>query len=270
MSVLVVALAAEARPLIDALKLKRQLDKPWQYYNNGDQHLLLTGMGQLNAAAACAWLIGRYPKLDRAPWVNIGIAGHQSFDLGNLRWIERIETSKNSFYPALHIRSSIAGATLKTVDQPCSSYRGTHLIDMEGAAFYQTTTKFAAIELVHILKVVSDNRANPLSKLDKQSITQLIEPHVPSVLEFSASLTVLAQALPEAEPEGLEDCLQAYEKTWRFSHNQRQQLRKLQSRYFTLTQSLIHPSGFGNQPRDAKHALMLIDALLSEQPVSMP
>lgn len=269
MSVFVVALAAEARPLIDALKLKRLLDKPWQYYSNGVDHLVLTGIGQLNAATACAWLVGRFPEFDREPWINVGIAGHATEEVGSLLWVERLRDSRGDLFPALHSRTKLQGSALTTVDAPSTSYPSASLVDMEGIGFYITTVRFAALELIHLLKVVSDNPSSSLHKFDKATVTDLIARNQQEILDFSASLTQLASSLPEDKPSGLGSCMQEYEQKWRFSHNQKLQLEKLLNRYAALTGDLWEASSFTAAPRDSKQVLALLEEKIVQLPVIM-
>jgi len=269
MSVFVVALAAEARPLIDALKLKREIDSPWQYYKHEDNHLLLTGIGKINAAAACGWLIGAKPELSRSPWINIGIAGHATAELGSLFWVERLKAPKIDLYPALHVRHPIAGARLQTVDAPCTDYTDAQLVDMEGLAFYQSCSRFVPLELLHILKVVSDNREHSLEQLNKEKVTGLIAANVEQIINFSERLSTLAKSLPEDTPHNLQDTLGQFHGEWRFSHNQKLQLEKLQMRHYALTDSIFAIHDFETKPRDSKQALAILDTIITSLPVTM-
>jgi len=270
MSVFVIALDAEARPLIDALKLKRLIDRPWPYYSNGDDHLLLTGIGQLNAAAACGWLIGHSPELARTPWLNVGIAGHAELAVGTLCWVERIKYKHGDLYPALHIRSSLPGSLLNTVDAPSNKYVDGQLTDMEGAAFYLICSRFVPIELLHLLKVVSDNRADDIKNINKAMVTELIKDNCTEILRFALNLSQLSLALPEAIPADLDQCVETYTQKWRFSHSQKQQLMKLLQRYHALTHSMFFEPELSVPARDAKQVLALLDKKIEHLPVTMP
>lgn len=270
MTVFVAALAAEARPLIDTLKLKRKVDRPWPYYSNGEDQLLLTGIGQLNAATACAWLMGHCPLLARTPWINIGIAGHASHELGTLFWVERLQQADHGdLFPALHCRNPLAGAGLLTVDSPCTDYPEGSLVDMEGFSFYLSCSRFVPLELLHLLKVVSDNNKHPIEHIDKGMVSALIGDNCDDILSLSSRLSELAQNLPEAPPPELENCINDYLQEWRFSHSQSQQLQKLLHRYFALTQSLCHLDSFNDKPRDAKQLLLALNEEIEQLPVVM-
>lgn len=268
MTVFVAALPAEARPLIDALKLRRALDKPWPCYadDGGEHTLLLSGMGQLNAAAACAWLVGRRPQLARQPWLNVGIAGHRALPVGSLRWVERIRGQRGDSFPALHLRSTLTGAALQSVEQPSTDYPPDCLLDMEGNGFYHTCIKFAPLELVHLLKVVSDNQSSPLERLDKQTVSDLIQTQLPAILEFANALQGLAGALPEAEPAELAACQRDFERRWRFSHSQGVQLHKLLLRHHAVSAELPNAASLEPSPRDARQVLATLEARLAALP----
>lgn len=269
MSVFVVALSAEARPLIDALKLKRLIDKPWPYYSNGEDHLILTGIGQLNAAAACGWMIGHEPTLARVPWLNVGIAGHADLPLGSLCWVERLNYKHGNLYPALHIRSALIGRALQTIEEASTNYPDNSLLDMEGLAFYLSCSRFVPIELLHLLKVVSDNRENSIQAIDKAMTSALIKDNTADILSFAQGLTDLADALPEDTPPELMPCVDAYLHQWRFSHSQKQQLIKLQLRHYALAGDLVAASHLDPQPRDAKQVLAVLHTKTEQLPVVM-
>ena len=78
---LVVALAAEARPLLAPHRLRGVSGHPYRICAGEQTHLIVSGVGKVAAAAATAYLralIGDAP----AAWLNIGIAGHGSQAVG--------------------------------------------------------------------------------------------------------------------------------------------------------------------------------------------
>ena len=83
---IVAALPAEARPLIDHWRLKREPNSnAFAIYSNDQRspaiHLVVSGTGKINAAAACAHLY-MHCRPAHACWLNIGIAGHAARDVG--------------------------------------------------------------------------------------------------------------------------------------------------------------------------------------------
>lgn len=266
MSVFVVALSAEARPIIDKLKLKRSTDRPWKLYSSDTNHLLVTGISSLNSAAACAWLCGHKPSLSRLPWINVGVAGHRTHPVGSIFWIEKILTKSGAHYPALHAKHTMQSESLLTVDLPCENYPESELVDMEGAGFYQSCLRFVPIELLHLVKIVSDNQTQPLSQLTKETVTQHVHNNLTEILEFSKQLSLLAACLPEENPEDLESCVAAYQENWRFSHSQTLSLQKTLCRYYALTNTLIYPKEHAEKAENAKEILLMLENLVRRLP----
>ena len=87
---LIAATHAEAEPIISALKLKK-VTALLNCYQNKNVHLVITGIGKCNTATACGWLAektaqssGKSAVGKSSAWLNLGIAGHKSAELGSL------------------------------------------------------------------------------------------------------------------------------------------------------------------------------------------
>ena len=73
---MVVALKAEARPLIARCRLK-PAGQPGFYVNDcGDLGLVICGVGRVNAGLVVKRIHGTFTDEAAAAWLNIGIAGH--------------------------------------------------------------------------------------------------------------------------------------------------------------------------------------------------
>ena len=71
---LVVALRAEARPLIEHFRLRGEPERsPFALYQGDAMRLVISGVGRVAAAGATAHLATRYPE-SRAAWLNFGMA----------------------------------------------------------------------------------------------------------------------------------------------------------------------------------------------------
>ncbi len=80
---LVVALPAEARPLIEFFRLKEKTTiGTFRMYRQEDMSLVISGPGKIAAAAATALLAGSNTTGKQAAWLNIGIAGHATYAIG--------------------------------------------------------------------------------------------------------------------------------------------------------------------------------------------
>ena len=160
---LVVALAAEARPLLAFHRLRGVSGHPYRICAGEQTHLIVSGVGKVAAAAATAYLralIGDAP----AAWLNIGIAGHGSQAVGTALLAHKVVdiASGKLFYPTFTASPPCRTTLLHTIDrvQPAT---GDAAYDMEASGFCEAAQRFATSERVHCLKVVSDNPQSSLS-----------------------------------------------------------------------------------------------------------
>ena len=82
----VVALKAEAISIIEQYKLfSYDHEGPFPIYKSKSQDiwLIVSGVGQVNAAAASIHLFEKSTKLQNSVWINIGIAGFET-NYGNI------------------------------------------------------------------------------------------------------------------------------------------------------------------------------------------
>lgn len=171
---LVVAHALEAKPIIEQLDLKSVNDGgAFRWYQAPGVNLVISGMGKINAAAATAYLfaVAKNDSTYDPIWINAGIAGHKTLELGAATIIRKITDPAigRSYYP-LPIPSSLPSSDLVTVDVPEQGYSHDAAFDMEGSAFWSIATKFSPIEFVQLLKVISDNPEHGIKTLSKDRI----------------------------------------------------------------------------------------------------
>lgn len=168
------ALLAEGRVLIERWKLIRISQHPFAVYAGDDKIVTITGIGKPAMAAAVAYVMAifgntRYPLL-----INLGIAGHRDREVGAIFCADKVvdlEVAK-AFYPAILCHLPCATLAIKTVTKPCFTYSDAFLIDMEAAAFYEIAVKFSTCELIHCLKLVSDNAELPLDTVSQVRVEQ--------------------------------------------------------------------------------------------------
>ena len=80
---LVVALSAEARPLIEHYRLERDSEaRAFKVFRRDDVALVVAGLGKVAAAAATSFLHLAAGGGRNAVWLNVGIAGHGSRAVG--------------------------------------------------------------------------------------------------------------------------------------------------------------------------------------------
>jgi len=268
---LIVAIPCEAKPLIRHLRLQKQAYRTHDLFCRNDLRLLITGVGKLACASACAWLQGLSEQNETnntSAWLNIGIAGHGYQPLGTGLLAHRIGEDNNDkrWYPGFIQPRPCPSAALITVDQPESQYRDNALYDMEASGFYASCSRFSSIELIHCFKVVSDNQFSGINNIDEKYVDELINNQLTTIDIIIEQLQQSQQQLAQQQrpPDQLEECLQH----WRFSHYQRQQLRQLLLRRQTLMpeQKLWHNDFC--KLKNAKQALIYLQQQLDQQAVT--
>jgi len=226
LTIITCALACEAKPLIDIFKLKKNTDiHAFSVYQSGSVILIVSGLGQNNMSAAVNWLCGYHHEVKHKFWVNIGVAGHQSAEVGNLFCAHKISTDKQSLYPTKWLKHKVALEQLITADHEETDYQHNALYDMEGFAFYQSATRFNSQECVQCLKVVSDNLQQTISR-DIAFISKLIANQCDAIVSF---IHLHASALDhQYHSKSLNnDVIQTLINSIHFSHSQQLQLSKL-------------------------------------------
>ena len=234
---LVVATHAEAEPVISALKLKK-IPALLTCYQNQQTHLVITGIGKCNSAAACGWIAEKSSRQSKTTysvksgaWLNVGIAGHQHAELGTLMAAHKVtDFSTNKVWYPHRLFQSIASSDLVTVDEPQSDYLTDQLYDMEASAFIESARHFSHAELVQSLKVVSDNEQQPYSNISAKLATKLIAENIELIVECIETLQTLAQSIAPTN-EHISDTIL---ERWHFSVSQSVQLERILQRYSTI------------------------------------
>ncbi len=230
---LVVALYAEARPLIDHFRLKA-LAHPTLFpiWSHDTVVLIISGVGKIQAAAAVSYLAGIYRDEPIDSWLNIGIAGHRSLPIGTPTLVHKItDASRNiSFFPSFAFVPTCATYPCLTVDQPTNAYPEDALCEMEGSGFYPLAAKIAPLETIHLFKVISDNRDNSSHNITKKQVETLIGAQVGPIDAVIAEMCHLAKDLmPHDVP-----LLDVFLKKWHFTTCQTQNLKKALQRWHVL------------------------------------
>ena len=193
MLVWVVALHCEAKPIIDYYRLKKSPSHhAFDVYQRENIHCIISGIGQNSAAAATAWIAGLNRNEASIAWINIGTAGSASHDIGTPLWISKISDgeSKRHYYPIPLINSEMETVHCKTLSRPSTDYQPEQIYDMEASAFFDTATRFSSAEMVHCLKIISDNSFQQTGR-DKARISELIHLHIAKIASFAKSLIEL-------------------------------------------------------------------------------
>jgi hypothetical protein len=174
---LVVALPAEAKPIIGMLNLKRdQVNMLMPVYHREHIQLVISGPG-IKASADGVHYLHSIRSSATAQWLNIGICGHGSLDLGAALLVERIidQQSGRRWSLTLPQRTTCAIGTLTCVAKPQAEYAIDMAYDMESCGFIDTVSEITAIEFARVFKIVSDNPVNHKRGINTKLVRSLIE-----------------------------------------------------------------------------------------------
>ena len=223
------ALPCEAETLIQHFKLTELKEHDlFRLYLSDDKaiSLAIMGIGKMNAAAAVTY---HHACLQTTPadiWLNIGVAGHASLAIGEACLVNKItdEQLATTWYPQILFKSDCISTPLITHDAPSTEYQDA-LFDMEASGFYQMALRLGTAELIHCLKIVSDNQAHPAEKINADGVKTLIAKHKTTVEQLIESLKPLSEELDsiKSEPEHYQTLIEQYH----FTQSERLQLARL-------------------------------------------
>ena len=159
------ALYPEAKPLIQALSLKKRADQThYQQFlsEEGDLCLTITGVGPLQAAAVTASVLTDYDAGAQDQLLSLGTAARQTTCPASMYHVNKITeaVTMRDFYPDMLLNtglpeaSLITGAKLYTKQE--SGYAA-DLYDMEAVAIYQAASMFLGPHQMNFLRIVTDD-----------------------------------------------------------------------------------------------------------------
>lgn len=232
------ALPAEARSFIDYYHLKQCEEKPFRVYRNDSMVLAVSGMGKANTSTVMGFVYGRY-GISNSIWLNIGVCGAANAEVGQCFIVNKCTeaVTGESFYPPQLLSHPFRSGRLITVDTPEQKYMEDGLYDMEGYSFFQAATRFSTSELVHSIKIVSDNATTGISHIDKGFVLELLKPKVTEIDEFVNQLKELSASIENNSD--IDTTMDIILSRWRFSVTQSNQLRNQLRRVQLLSDSEI-------------------------------
>lgn len=232
----VCAFLAEAIPLIEGFDLdKLNGEHAFDVYTNYQKSITLTisGLGKLASASAVTYTYSLFDCQQGEAWMNIGIAGHGHAVIGDLYFASSVldKASEQRWYPQFCFDVTHNKAECITVDKPSEDYNGS-MLDMEASGFYSSSIRFSNFELVHVIKIISDNSAKPYNKIDKSEVTELIQHKMPFIQGYTNRIAALAKEFNKTtiKPSHYETMV----KQWHFTKSQQFQLEKQLRRWDVL------------------------------------
>ena len=261
----VVALHAEAKPIIDHLGLtKHPLPSPFALFSDETYQLVVSGMGKQNIAHAVSFLHGRI-TCKNLPWLNVGLAGHGNAPLGEAFQIAKFTDQQNeqTGYPPQVFTTPLLKAFLKTCNQPSMEYHLNTAYDMEGSAFFESAYRYSNTELVQSIKIISDNPQNPVSHFDKSLVHSLISPQVPKIVSLSKEMIRAAKEI--SAPSEIETLFTEINQIHTLTETQKHQIKKAirHGKIVGISDSQIRK--LAHSERNAKELIFKLNQKLEEK-----
>ena len=255
------ALHCEAKPLIERYRLVSDREAFFPVFKNNDLTLVVTGVGKLLTASAMAYVYARYNEPVIAAWLNVGIAGKKCASIGELYNINKVSerSSSTNWYPVrLPEISSTLNCQVITLDAPDNNYSEHGAYDMEASAFMVTALRFSPVELVQLVKIISDNENSAIEDIDKKFVTGLISN---KIVEVDVVVEALKSALNSFESAYGESVMYAQcIAKWRFSEYQKKHLFRTLQQWQALDENAGMPALESLQT--AKQVVAFIDESL--------
>ncbi len=268
---IVTALACEANPIIQHYRLKKSPQaRGFALYTNEAINLIISGVGPFAAASAVGYLqallsSGVNPVFadnQSHVWLNVGIAGHRSMDLGTALLAHKVSdvAAVKRFYPCFTFDLPCASAAVISVPMPETAYESDAAYDMEAVGFCAAATRLASTELVHCLKIISDNHYHPHQYVTRQVGEDLVGNQLLVIESLVHEFTALLLAMPDVQGVAQDYCdLTAH---LRFTVAQQNQLKRLLRRWRTLKKAPVGEHLAMTEYKDAKTLLQAMETAL--------
>jgi adenosylhomocysteine nucleosidase len=235
------ALKCEAKSLIAHYRLKKCAESesfPLFISQNTQTSLTISGIGNINTAAATAFTHAFLQTGKSDIWLNIGIAGHIDLDIGEITLAHKIidQSNQHTWYPQILFSPPCLSMEILSSDKPVTDYDSSvplePVFEMEAAGFYATACRFATSELIHVIKIISDNQQHPVDKISESFVDNLVKNKLSNIGQILESLCLLANDL-ESSNETPNYYDQIIEQ-WRFTHAERNMLKTCLDRWHVL------------------------------------
>jgi len=264
---LVVALACEAKPLIQAYSLKKSSTMAvFPLYVSADMLLIVSGVGKINAAAATAVLAtfaANLPTQGLIAWLNIGVAGHRNRAIGDeflaLKLVDG--ETKNAYYPTWLEKLPCQTDNLLTVSKAIDNLPDDYAVDMEASGFYPIALKYSCVELVHIYKVISDNAKDDYRNISAASVKNLINERLNTIKKVVSQLVLVCNSMNRASE--IPESYQQLAKQYHLTATQQAQLKRSLLQWNALSKDCIISALGTAKLKDARQLLTAINKLLA-------
>jgi len=255
------ALRCEAEPLISKYDLKYAREYqlfPIYLSRNKSISLTITGIGKLAASAAAMHTHQVFNGAKSDCWLNIGVAGHAAYNKGTVALANKITDNGTNkvWYPQVLFSTDVPSCSLLTLDKPTNQYNEGTMYDMEASGFYHAASRFATAELMHSIKIISDNTAEPAQLVTKEIVSELINAEIDKLAALIDSVNNIAcELVTEIHSDRISEEIL---KRWHFTETERNSLMNLLRRWHVIfpdTSPLLQTDKTCSLAREFLHAL---------------
>ena len=170
------AFYAEVKNIIDHYGLKKEKSPEmvrFDVFANESIRLVITGVGEINAAAAVSNIGGAYGISPDDEILNVGCGAGFSSDIcmGSIFLGNKLteQMTGRTFYPDMLMKANFRECEIVTVARVLNEGCDSVVYDMEAAAVYQAAAFFVGPHRMHFIKLVSDAG----ERIDQSKITEL-------------------------------------------------------------------------------------------------
>lgn len=192
------ALYCEAHIFIRQFELIKSQDSTWfqEFYNEvAGIRLVITGTGEIAAAAAVASICSVYKPVQSDLLLNVGICAHMVSQDGIFLCNQIIEKATGrTFYPDMLYRHNFCEGTLVTGMLPWNRENDVpagNLYDMEAAAVYQAGIHFFGPHQMIFLKIVSD--MGNAKGVSREQAAHLMEKYQDGIFDYISQVSAITQ-----------------------------------------------------------------------------
>ena len=138
---------------------------------------------------------------------------------------------------------------------------------MEASGFYSAAESYSTREMVHCMKIISDNSQSPAGKITAAMVDKLISRNLSIIKELVRKLQVLSMEEEErtSDPPFLQECL----SRWHFTVTQTHQLKSLLRKWLLLQPGKNVLDVLLTDCKDSRNVIQRLDLHLKNTPVRM-
>ena len=166
----------EAKPFIKQFKLQKWGNSRLKVYENSSILLVISGIGSDAVTTTVGYAAALASSYGRLFWLNLGSAGHRNYRIGTVVLPAEVRDSVSdlAFYPTPIIPGNFKRDKLVSLKTPSEKYLQDTCFDMEAYHFCTAASRFSIQDHIQVVKIISDNEEQPVSRLEKSTLRKAI------------------------------------------------------------------------------------------------